>query len=309
MNYIYHYLVFPGFLFTGICGMIASFIDRKITARLQWRKGPPFFQPLYDIIKLLGKETLIPEGTSRILFLLLPIISLSSVVLLGTIRGVVILWPDEPFIGDLIVSIYLMTIPAICLILAASVSKNSLASIGASREMKLLLGYEIPFILSLLVPVIKSGGKIIITEIIKYQFENVPFVFSLSGIIAFIVAIVCIQAKLGFVPFDVSEAEQEIMSGVLIEYSGPPLAIFKLTRMIMLFVYPLFLVKLFWYSRGASFLMDIIAFGLKYLAVLVIFILIKNTNPRLRVDHAIRFFWIHCTLISLVAVILALFGY
>ncbi len=205
MNYIYHYLVFPGFLFVSLCGMIASFIDRKITARLQWRKGPPLFQPLYDIIKLLGKETLIPAGTSKILFLLLPVVSFSSVILLATIRGVILLWPDEPFIGDLIVSIYLMAIPAICLILSASVSKNPLASIGASREMKLVLAYEIPFILSLLVPVIKSGGKLVITEIIKYQAENIPFVFSLSGIIAFIIAIICMQAKLGLVPFDVSE--------------------------------------------------------------------------------------------------------
>jgi len=305
---IVNYLIFPGFLFIALCGIFVSYIDRKVTARVQWRKGPPVLQPLYDIIKLLGKETIIPAGVSKTLFLLLPFISVCSIVLLATMRGVILNWPGEPFIGDLIVCVYLMTIPAICLIITASISKNPLASIGASREMKLILAYELLFVLALLVPVIKSGGKIIITEIINYQVAYQPVVFSISGIIAFLCAILCLQAKLGFVPFDIAEAEQEIMSGVVIEYSGFTLAAFKLSRIMMLFVYPMFLVKLFWYGKTATLFGDIISFGLKYVVVLVILILLKNTNPRIRIDQAIRFFWSYGLLLGVISVILALVG-
>ncbi|MDI6641341.1 MAG: NADH-quinone oxidoreductase subunit H [Elusimicrobiota bacterium] len=304
----YNFLIFPGFLFIALCGIFASFIDRKVTARVQWRRGPPLLQPLYDLVKLLGKETIVPAGVSTIQFLLLPLISVSSVVLLGTMRGVAIMWAAEPFIGDLIVSIYLMTIPAICIILAASISKNPLASIGASREMKLILAYEVPFVLALIVPIIKSGGKIVITEITQYQVATTPVIFNLSGIIAFLIAIICLQAKLGLVPFDISEAEQEIMSGTLIEYSGFPLAAFKLSRMMMLFVYPLFLIKLFWYSSSGSTLVDVIFFGLKYLLILVIMILIRNTNPRVRIEQVIKFFWSYGLVVGIIAVVSALVG-
>jgi len=201
-----------------------------------------------------------------------------------------------------------MTIPAICLILSASISKNPLASIGASREMKLVLSYEVPFVFALLVPIIKSGGKIVITEIIQYQVNTTPVVCSLSGIIAFLIAILCLQAKLGLIPFDLSEAEQEIMSGTLIEYSGFPLAMFKLSRMMMLFVYPLFLVKLFWYGKSATLLGDVVSFGLKYLLLLVILTLLRNTNPRVRIDQAIKFFWSYGLVIGIISVVLAFAG-
>ena len=65
MNYlslVFNLILFPGFVFTAVIGLVASFIDRKVTARVQWRKGPPFFQPLYDFVKLLGKETIVPQG-------------------------------------------------------------------------------------------------------------------------------------------------------------------------------------------------------------------------------------------------------
>ena len=116
-------------------------------------------------------------------------------------------------------------------------------------------------------------------------------------------ALLCMQAKLGFVPFDASEAEQEIMGGVLIEYSGLPLAIFKLTKAIMLYTMPLFLIILFL----AKDLSPLFLIG-KYIGLLVIIILLKNTNPRLRIDQALRFFWRIPTLSAIIAIILALFG-
>ncbi|MFH1247555.1 MAG: complex I subunit 1 family protein, partial [Candidatus Omnitrophota bacterium] len=188
-------------------------------------------------------------------------------------------------------------------ILGASSSRNPLASIGASREMKLVLAYELPFILSIIVVIIKSGATIQLGQILAHQLQSGSNLVSWSGALAFIVAILCMQAKLGFVPFDASEAEQEIMGGVLIEYSGLPLAIFKLTKAVLLYTMPLFLIILFW----AGNLSPLALIG-KYLALLVIVVLIKKTNPRQRNDQSLRILWRFPTLLALVAVVLALLG-
>jgi len=304
MQTVFHFLIFPGFLFSACIGLIAGWIDRKVTARIQWRVGPPWYQNFVDIVKLLGKETIIPQGAAKLTFLLSPFLGLLSAVLVSTILGVTARLPLESFVGDLIVVLYLLIIPAIAIIIGASSSRNPLASIGASREMKLVLGYELPFILSIIVVIIKSAGAIQIGSILNHQINFGSNLVSWSGILAFIVTIFCMQAKLCFVPFDMSEAEQEIMAGVFIEYSGLPLAIFKLTKAILLYTIPLLLIILFWGSN----LTPLALIG-KYTTLLIIIILIKNTNPRLRIDQALRFFWGPVTILAVIAVVLAILGY
>lgn len=299
----FYYLIFPGFLFTAVAGMLASWVDRKVTARVQWRQGPPWYQNFADFVKLLGKEIIVPrEG--KIIFLLSPLLGLASVSIVATLLGRSLIDPSQSFLGDLVVVIYLLTIPAMAVILGGSASANPLASIGVSREIKLVLSYELPFVLSIIVAIIKTGGAIRIDDIVGYQLANGSIVSSISGVIAFVVAILCMQAKLGFVPFDMAEAEQEIMAGTYIEYSGAPLAVFKLTRQMMLVVLPLFLISLFW-----AFNPKIYWVILKYVILLVIIILIKNTNPRLKIDQATRFFWGPVAVLALIGVILALIGY
>jgi len=299
---LFSYLIFPGFLFSASIGLLAGWVDRKVTARIQWRVGPPWHQNFTDILKLLGKETIVPEG-AKTTFLLSPVLGLLSLVLLATILGRSMFSPIEGFYGDLIVVLYLLTIPAIAMILGASSSRNPLASVGASRELKLILGYELPFILSIIVIIIKSGGAIQLGQILNHQINFGSNIASISGLLAFLVTLLCMQAKLCFVPFDASEAEQEIMGGVLIEYSGLPLAVFKLTKAIFLYTMPLLLIILF-LGKDISPLFII----LKFIAILVVFILIKNTNPRLRIDQALRFFWRIPTLLAIIALVLALFG-
>ncbi|MDP2940327.1 MAG: NADH-quinone oxidoreductase subunit H [Candidatus Omnitrophota bacterium] len=299
---LFNFLIFPGFLFTAVTGMLASWLDRKVTARIQWRKGPPWYQSFADFVKLLGKETILPQG-AKWTFLLAPLLGLASITVVATLIGLTMINPKISFLGDLIVVIYLLIIPSLAVIMGGAASANPLASVGISREIKLVLSYELPFILAILVPIIKTGGAIKIGEIIRYQISQGSVWFSLSGSLALFVAIICMQAKLGIVPFDMAEADQEIMAGPFIEYSGPSLAMFKLTRWMMLIWLPLFLIGLFW-----SFSYNIFWIILKYVALLVIIILIKNTNPRLRIDQAMRFFWGPMTLIAIIAVVLALFG-
>jgi NADH-quinone oxidoreductase subunit H len=280
-----------------------GWVDRKVSARLQWRRGPPWHQNFTDIIKLVGKETIVPEG-AKWTFLLAPYFGLLSASLAAMFLGTVIIYPSLSFGGDIIVILYLLVIPAIALIIGASSSRNPLASVGASREMKLVLGYELPFILSVVTILVKTGGSIRLSNIIHFQASSASFFYSFSGALAMIVAIFCMQAKLGLAPFEVSEAEQEIMGGALIEYSGLPLAIFKLTKAVLLYTMPLLLIVLF-LSKDLS-LGFMIA---KFIIFLVVIILIKNTNPRLRVDQALRFFWRYPVLVAAIAVVLALLGW
>ncbi len=308
MKILFYYVIFPGFLFTAAVGMLASWIDRKVTARIHWRVGPPLLQPLYDFIKLLSKEIIIPKGAARWTFLLSPVFGMAAIVLVSTMLWLAMLEPDNAFSGDLIVILYLLVIPSIAVIVGGFASKNPLASLGASREMKLIMAYELPFILAVFTPVIKADYAIRMGELLSFQLDNgIIFLRYPSCIIAFIVAIMCMQAKLTLVPFDAPEAETEIMAGAYIEYSGAPLGIYKLTRMMMLFTVPMFLVITF--MGGIIFEGWHILWGiLKYVALLVIIILIRNTSPRVRIDQAVKFFWKYMTVLAIVGVCLAFLG-
>ncbi len=306
MIYIFYFLFF-GFLLTAIIGLLASWIDRKVTAKVQYRVGPPLLQPLIDIVKLLGKETLIPAGASKITFLIAPVIGLASVILVSTLLWINNIYPAKSFLGDLIVVLYLLVIPSISIIMGGFASRNPLASLGASREMKLILSYELPFILAVLVTVIKSGFTFRLGEILTFQAQNGAFVGSWSGTLALIVAIICMQAKLALVPFDIPEAETEIAGGPLIEYSGSGLAIYRLMKNMLMFTVPFFLIIVF--MGGLRFDDIHLLYGvLKYIGLVALMTVIRNTNPRVRIDQAVKFFWGPVTLIAIIAIILALLG-
>jgi len=301
------YLFIYGFLLTAIIGLIASWIDRKVTARVQYRVGPPLFQPLIDIVKLLGKETLVPKGSSKAVFMAAPLIGMASVVIVSTLLWLNNIDPSKGFLGDLIVVIYLLTIPSLSIIMGGFASANPYASIGASREMKLILGYELPFVLAVMVPVIRSGYSIRLGEILTYQAQSGVVVGSISGTLALIVVIMCVQAKLALIPFDMPEAETEIVGGPLIEYSGSGLAIYKLMKNMLLFVLPFFLMIIF--MGGFRFDGIHLLYGvLKYVGLVALITVIRNTNPRVRIDQAVRFFWGPMTVIAVIAVALALIG-
>ena len=296
-------LVFPGLLFAAVVGLVTSWIDRKVTARVQMRVGPPFLQPFYDVAKLMIKETCVPAGGSKMLFLSAPLIGLAGVSLASVFLWRALLSMNADFAGDLVVVLYLLTMPALAVVLGAFASRNPLSSLGGSREMKLIVSYELPLVLAVLVPVIQTGS-IQLSGILA----GPAAVGSLSGILAILVAILCMQAKLTLVPFDAPEAETELSGGAYMEYSGPPLAMFKLTRAMMLFTMPMFLVTLLWGGLGTS-LGGAVAGILKYVALVVVIVLIRNTSPRVRIDQIMKFFWGPVTAVALAAVLLAFVGW
>ena len=302
------FFIFPGFIFASLVGLFSTWVDRKITARLQYRQGPPWYQPVADLLKLAGKEVCVPEGGNRFIFLAAPWVGLSAVILVATMLWQFNAHPAGSFIGDLIVVLYLLTIPSLALMLGGSASRNPLAALGASREMKLILAYELPFLLAVFTLVAKSG-TILLGLMVGFQQSHGMLIFSLSGILAFIVSLLVMQAKLGFVPFDIAEAEQELMCGPLLEYSGLPLAVFRLTKALLLYTLPLFLIILFLGGFNPYSWIGILGLVIKYLIILTIIILIKNTNPRIRTDQALRFFWGPVMILAVAGFIFALIGW
>lgn len=304
---IFYFLIFPGLLFSGIAGGLISWVDRKITARVQFRKGPPLLQPLYDFIKLLAKETIVPLKGSVATYILAPVFALFG----ATISAVFILLPvfglESGFNGDLIVILYLLNIPSLTYIIGALASGNPLAAVGASREMKLILSYEMPFVLVLISVIIKSGMTIRFADLIAYQSTHGSLIGSLSGIIGFITLLMCLQAKLGLVPFDMAEGEGEICDGIIIEFSGSILAIFKLTKYVMFIALPAFVCGLFFSGLPLSGI-DVLWSILKLLVIVLLVTLIRNTNPRVRIEQAMKFFWLWMNLFAILSILLALLG-
>jgi len=295
-------LIFPGFLFTVVFGLIASWIVRKVSALVQWRVGPPLFQPFYDVAKLMGKEILVPQEAQKAVFMAAPLVGMAGILLLSTMLWRITIDSSTLFVGDIIVAIYLMVLPSLALILGSSASASPHAAVGTSREMKLVMGYELPLVLAFIVVIIKTGGTLNLAEIAQHT-----TVFSISNMLAFLVALLCVQAKLGFVPFDIAEAETELGSGVLMEYSGALLAVWKLVHAMMLVALPLFLVIVFLGGFAAGLAGLLAGIG-KYVLILVLLILIKNTNPRVRIDQAMKFFWVYCGVALVAAIILATIG-
>lgn len=300
LRILFWIVVFPGFLFTLTLGFVASWIARKVSALIHWRVGPPILQPVYDVMKLLGKEVLIPEQAHQGVFIAAPLVGVTGVLLLSTMlwRSALGSPTSTTFVGDVIVAIYLMVLPSLALIFGSSASASPHASLGTSREMKLVMGYELPLVLAFIVVLIKTGGQLSLAGIAA----NTSF--SISGLLAFLVSLFCIQAKLGFVPFDMAEAETELASGILMEYSGALLAVWKVMQAMMLVALPMFLVMVFL----GGFESGVLAGLGKYVGVLVLIILIKNTNPRVRIDQAMKFFWVYCGIALAIAVALATIG-
>jgi len=292
---------------TLVVGLLLRWVDRKVTALVQWRVGPPWYQPFADVLKLMGKETLMPITAKGTGFLLAPVISLAAAGVAAAVIWRALLLPESGFVGDLIVVIYLLMIPALMTVLGAAASGNPHASIGAGREVKLLLSYEAPLLAALLVSVARCGWTFRLGDIILAQSSG-PVLLSISGALAVIVAILCTQAKLGQIPFDLAEAECEIMSGVYVEYSGPSMACWIMSRVMMLAMMPLLVIIVFWGGIYTGAWWGILTFIGKYVLLVALVTLIRNTNPRLRIDQTMKFFWFGLVPVAAVALVLALVG-
>lgn len=301
------FLLVFGLGLTGILAMAAAWLDLRLAARFGLRSGPPLLQPVYDLVKLAGKETVVPAGAPAAVFLGAPLAGLASVVVVASILWVNVLFPTHGFLGDRVVVVYLLLVPPAAFVVGASASHNPLASLGAGREIQMLLSYELPFVVATVVPMIKAGGSSRLQDILAVQAAEGAFVRQPSGMLALLVFVACIQAKLALSPFNPSRAERELAGGVLVEYSGLPLAMFWLTRQ-MLFVALALVVVAFLFGGIALSGVGVVVAALQFLALLAVTSLLRRGIPPLRTEQMMRLFWGPVTLAAGAAVGLALAG-
>ena len=276
-------LFFPGGIFLLGWGLLYEFVDRKLVARFQNRIGPRWFQPLADWVKLLAKEEIIPQGVHAGLFLALPIVALAGALTAALYVPVAGWNPSYSFRGDLIVTLYLLSMMTLCTGLAGANTLDRFSIVGATRALTQLFSYEAPFLLALLGPAI-AAGTWQISEINSYAQHNLWMITTQP--IGFLVALVGLMGKLELPPFDAPEAETEIVSGALTEYSGRGLALFKIGRNVEL-VIGLSLVSAF-YLGGISNPLDFI---LKTAVLLLVTALLQSLFARLRIDQTVGLWW------------------
>ena len=284
-------VVFPGGLFLLAGGMAYEWADRKLLALLQNRVGPRWFQPLADTIKLLAKEEIIPDKANKILFIGLPLVALAGALTAALYVPMAGIKPTYGFPGDLIVTLYLLSLLTLCLGLAGTNTLDRFSMIGATRTLTQVFSYEAPFLLALLVPAVTAGSWQIGT-IATYAQSHWLILVQPVG---FIVALIGLMGKLEMPPFDAPEAHTEISAGALTEYSGRGLAFFHLARAVELIV-GLVLVSAI-YLGGVS---NPFWFLAKTLALLLTMVGIQSLLTRLRIDQTVGLWWRYGAILVLV---------
>ncbi len=280
---LFQMIVFPGGLFLLFISTVYEYADRKLVARYQNRIGPRFFQPVADMVKLLAKEEIIPNGVQPALFIGLPIFAMAAILTSALYTPMFGLKPVASFAGDLIVVFYLLSMMTLCLGLSGANTPNRFSLIGATRTLTQLFSYEAPFLLALLGPAIVAGTWQV-SEINNYAGSNLWLIVTQP--IGFLVALIGLMGKLELPPFDAPEAETEIVSGALTEYSGRGYALFRLGKDIEL-VIGLTLVAAF-YLGGLA---NPIAFLIKTFALLLVIAGLQSLFARLRIDQTVGLWW------------------
>lgn len=281
-------LLFPGFAFLFVCAMLFAWIDRRVIARLQGRVGPPWFQPLADWIKLMAKEDILPSGVDEWVCAALPVLSVAA-VLAASIYVPVGGWSAHAFEGDLIVVLFLLSLPALAYFVAGWATGSVYSVIGGNRSLLQYFSYEVPFLMALCSPAILSGSWSI-AGIAAHQSETVWGV--LIQPLGFILAVVGLIGKLKRVPFDIPKAKSEIVAGPLTEFSGRKLALWYLSVETKTVVGIFLLVNAFLGGSGVSGLLPPpLTFAIKSLLVLLILSVASVLYARLRIDQLASLGW------------------
>ncbi|HUJ25783.1 MAG TPA: complex I subunit 1 family protein [Myxococcales bacterium] len=281
--------VFPGLLFAAAGGLAAEFVDRKLHARMQNRVGPPWFQPLADFVKLLSKEELIPGQADRFVFRAMPILALAAAT--TALFCIPLFGPRaiSRFEGDALVVLYLLTLPTLSFFLGGWASTSPYASIGSMRSLTQLFAYEVPLLMVLMAPGLLAGSWSLSGMALFFQAHALLALSNLPGLC---VALVALLGKLEKVPFDLAEAETEIVAGTFTEYSGRRLAFFRLAVDVEAVVAASLLASVFLpWGLSLPLAATVPLYLFKVLAVLFVLALLRTILARLRLEQMLEFCW------------------
>ena len=317
--------IVAGPLIVGVVGTLFALlylgVDRKLVAHMQARVGPPIVQPLRDIRKLLMKESIIPDGSLGWLFRAAPILCLvgSAILLLYIpIFGQKALFEE---FGDAIVLLYLLVIPSLAFVVAGFASSSPYATVGAQREMVIMMSYEFPLAMTIVAigwrtSYVAGANPFALSTIAE---NPIWHIVGPAGVVGTLMLLFVLQlvtpGEVGKIPFDVAEAETEIAGGLLVEYSGRNLALFYIASAIRAFAMSALIVALFFpYNLSSvigtnvaalAMVVDGLFFLVKtFVVMFVCIMLIRAAMARFKIDQASKVYVIAMSLVSLIGLIL-----
>jgi formate hydrogenlyase subunit 4 len=304
-------------------GLVYKGIDRKLSAHMQGRIGPPFRQPFRDVAKLFTKENIVPDHAIPWIFNLVPLIGLIvaiSILVYIPLGGFPPLFSSG---GDLIVVLYLLIIPSLSLVIGGFSSGSPYAIIGAQREMVTMIAYEFPLAI-LIITVAWNLLQKGITQVFSFStIASTPIWNQVAGPLGFIgfaillvVLLLVTPGELSKIPFDSAEAETELAGGLLVEYSGRNLAMYYLTdgvktvamaSIIIALFFPYNLSSLLGLGSYEAVVVDVMFYLFKvFLIILFSVTLVRVAIARLKIDQIVYTYWIPLTLASLAGLILVM---
>lgn len=285
---IFNLFVFPGFLFLVFSGLAFEWLDRKFLARFQRRVGPPWYQPLADLLKLFSKEDLLPKRANDFLAALLPLVSLSAILTAGLYVPIAGYSPYS-FEGDLIVIIFLMSVPTLAYYLAGIISLGIYSVLGGGRSLLQFFSYEVPLLIALSGPAI-LGESWSVTKIMESQGTLGPFIIFQP--LGFILAVVGLIGKLKRDPFDIPKATSEVVGGSLTEFSGVKLGLWNLVMDIQAVVGIFLLIDLYFgWTKMSHPILSILIFVIECLILILILSGTSAVFARLRIDQLAGLGW------------------
>ena len=305
-------IVFPGVLFLLVLSFFYEWIDRKLYAKVQNRYGPlhtgpaGLFQPVADFVKLLAKEDIVPLVCDKVIFSAAPIIYLAlplTALFVIPIAGNTALIAFE---GDLLLVMFVFTLMTITVFLAGWSSMNRYSIIGGVRAVLQMMSFEIPLGLALIGPAI-AAKSLSISTISQWQSTGTWTI--LVQPIGFVVLVICLLAELETAPFNIPEAESEIVAGWLTEYSGRKLAMFRLGRNLALILASSLISVL--YLGGIeqiAFIPAPVFFLIKTTVVVLLISYLRSNFARLRIDQSIRGMWRYLLPLAVLQIVLILLG-
>jgi len=307
-------------LFAIAGGLFLLGVDRKLAAHMQARIGPPIRQPFIDVAKLLQKENVVPENAIPRIFHAAPVIALASSIVILFYLPVGSVLPVLGMYGDLVLVMYLLTVPALAMVAGGFASGSPYATVGAQREMVTMIAYEFPLTIVVIGVAWRIGAAGLASPFALATIAATPIwtvVGPLGLIGAFILLLVLAvvtPAELSRIPFDTQEAETELAGGLLVEYSGRNLAMFYLAQGVKTLVLAAVIVAIFFPWNLSGFLAmppwlaipaDLLFFLVKAIIVLFFAVtLVRVGMARFRITQVVSIYWRSLSVIGLFGLIL-----
>lgn len=277
----------------AVNALFLIWMERKVSAHMQLRPGPMevgwhgAIQTIADALKLLGKELITPKEVDRWVYLAAPIVIFLPVLL----SFLVIPFSQNLVIRDMNVGILLIlafaALTVLAILMAGWASNNKYSVLGAIRSVAQNVAYEIPLLITLM-SIILMVGSFSLVDIVNAQGR---YWFALVQPVAFILYITCATAETNRAPFDLPEAESELVAGFHTEYSGMRFALFFLAEYTNMFIVAAIATVFFLGGWHGPFLPGLVWFFLKVYFIIFLIMWFRWTFPRVRFDQLITFAW------------------